>query len=129
MDVNIYLINQKLHEEKGILRHLRNPGAPKQNGVVERNNCMLANMVTSMMAQANVPIKFWVDSLLAEAYVLNRMLLSQFLTLHMKLMTTAKFNLEICTTGMLTKYPECSKGFVIFGEHLDRGMTNEVQRY
>ena len=45
-----------LCDEKGISRQLTIPGTPQQNGVAERRNRMLLDMVRSMMAQANLPI-------------------------------------------------------------------------
>uniref|UniRef100_A0A2N9HQ47 Integrase catalytic domain-containing protein n=1 Tax=Fagus sylvatica TaxID=28930 RepID=A0A2N9HQ47_FAGSY len=45
---------------------------PQQNGVAERRNRTLLDMVRSMMAQANLPISFWGDALLTAAYILNR---------------------------------------------------------
>ena len=59
-------------EEKGILRHLTIPRTPQQNGVAERRNRTLLDMTRSMMAQANLPISFWGDALLTNAYILNR---------------------------------------------------------
>ena len=55
-----YLSEQfkQLCENKGIRRQLTIPGTPQQNGVVERRNQTLLDMVRSMMAQANLPISF-----------------------------------------------------------------------
>ena len=58
-------------EEKGIVRHLAIPYTPQQNGVAERRNRTLLDMVRSMMAQANLPINFWGDALLSATYILN----------------------------------------------------------
>ena len=60
--------------KKGIARQLIIPYTPQQNGVVERRNRTLFDMVRSMMAQANLPITFWGDALLTAAYILNRVL-------------------------------------------------------
>ena len=46
---------------------------PQQNGVAERRNRTLLDMVRSMMAQANLSISFCVDALLTATYILNRM--------------------------------------------------------
>ena len=59
-------------DEKGIAQQLTIPYTPQQNGVAERRNRTLLDMVRSMMAQANLPISFWGDALLTAAYVLNR---------------------------------------------------------
>ena len=63
---------KQMCEEKGILRQLTIPYTPQQNGVAERRNRTLLEMVRSMMAQANLPINFWGDALLTAAYILNR---------------------------------------------------------
>jgi transposase InsO family protein len=59
-------------DEKGIARQLTIHYTPQQNGVAERRNRTLFDMVRSMMAQANLPIFFWGDALLTAAYILNR---------------------------------------------------------
>jgi transposase InsO family protein len=60
-----------LYDEKGIKRQLTMPSTPQQNGVAERRNRTLQEMVRSMMAQANLPISYWGDALLIAAYILN----------------------------------------------------------
>ena len=69
-----YLSDQfkALCDEKGIARQLTIPGTPQQNGVAERRNRTLLEMVRLMMAQASLPILFWGDALLTAAFVLNR---------------------------------------------------------
>ena len=59
-------------EEKGIQRQLTIPRTPQQNGVAERRNRTLLDMVRSMMAHASLPISFWGDALLTATYILNR---------------------------------------------------------
>jgi transposase InsO family protein len=55
-----YLFDQfkDLCEEKGIHKQLTIPNTPQQNGVAERRNRTLLDMVISMMAQVNLPISF-----------------------------------------------------------------------
>ena len=69
-----YLSEQfaKLCNDKDILRQLTTPRIPQQNGVVERRNRTLFEMVRSMMTQANFPIQYWGDALMIAAYILNR---------------------------------------------------------
>ena len=69
-----YLSDQfrELCDEKGISRQLTTPATPQQNGVAERRNRTLLEMVRSMMAQANLHITYWGDALLTATYVLNR---------------------------------------------------------
>ena len=71
-DVNIYLNNSKRFcDEKSIARQLAIFYSPQQNGVAERRNKTLLDMVRSMMAQANLSIFFWGDALLTAAKILN----------------------------------------------------------
>ena len=58
--------------ENGISRQLTMAYTPQQNGVAERRNRTLLDMVRSMMAHANLPVSFWGDALLTATYILNR---------------------------------------------------------
>ena len=44
----------------GIISQLTPPGTPQHNGVAERRNRTLLDMVRSMMSQTTLPISFWV---------------------------------------------------------------------
>ena len=68
-----YLCKQfkKLCNDKGITRQLTIPSTPQQNGVAERRNITLLDMVRSMMAQENLPISYWGEALLTVVYILK----------------------------------------------------------
>ena len=127
------------------------PGTPQQNGVVERRNRTLLEMVRLMMAQANVPILFWGDALLTVAYILNCVPSKSIPTTPYELWTGAKPNLEnlrpwdyagfVHSTSyrhgklgprasrkIFIRYLESSKGYVTYGEHSDGGMTEIESR-
>jgi transposase InsO family protein len=71
--MNIYQNNFKFFcDERGITRQPTILYTSQQNGVAERRNRTLFDMVRSMMAQANLLISFWGDALLTAAYILNR---------------------------------------------------------
>jgi len=57
--------------ENGILSHLTAPGTPQQNGVAERRNRTLLDMVRSMMSYSTLPISFWGYALQTACYLLN----------------------------------------------------------
>ena len=57
--------------EAGITSQLTAPGTPQQNGVSERRNRTLLEMVRSMMSYASLPISFWGYALETAAYILN----------------------------------------------------------
>ncbi|KAG8381639.1 hypothetical protein BUALT_Bualt06G0142500 [Buddleja alternifolia] len=55
----------------GIRSQLTAPGTPQQNGVAERRNRTLMEMVRSMMSHATLPSSFWGYALETAAYLLN----------------------------------------------------------
>ena len=124
-------------EEKGIVRHLTIPYTPQQNGVAERRNRTLLDMVRSMMAQANLPIIFWGDALLSATYILNRVPSKNVLTTPYELWNGRKPLLDHlrpwesagyvhnpthrygklgpkATKMVFIRYPEHSKGYVMY---------------
>ncbi|KAM7507364.1 hypothetical protein LguiA_017817 [Lonicera macranthoides] len=56
----------------GIVSQLTPPGTPQWNGVSERRNRTLLDMVRSMMSQTSLPISFWGYALETAAFTLNR---------------------------------------------------------
>ena len=58
--------------KKGIAKQLTISYTPQQNGVAERRNRTLLDMVRFMMVQANLSISFWEDALSIAAYILNQ---------------------------------------------------------
>jgi transposase InsO family protein len=56
----------------GIFSQRTPPGTPQLNGVSERRNRTLLDMVCSMMSLIDLPISFWGYALLTTAHVLNR---------------------------------------------------------
>ena len=56
----------------GIVSQLTPPGIPQWNGVSERRNRTLLDMVRSMMSRTDLPISFWGYALETTAFLLNR---------------------------------------------------------
>ena len=148
-----YLSDQfrELCEEKGIRRQLTIPRTPQQNGVAERRNRTLLDMTRCMMAQANLPISFWGDAILTAAYILNRVPSQSVSSTPYELWKGEKPNLEhlrpwgsagyVHNTShkygklgprarkhIFIRYSESSKGYVMYGEHPDGGMTETESR-
>ena len=67
---NLLIYNSLLLEH--LLEQLTPPGTPKWNGVSERRNQTLLDMVRSMMSQTNLPISFWDYALETAAFILNQ---------------------------------------------------------
>ncbi|RVW94715.1 Retrovirus-related Pol polyprotein from transposon TNT 1-94 [Vitis vinifera] len=62
----------KYLEECGIVPQYTMPGSPSMNGVVERRNRTLKDMVRSMISHSTLPEKLWGEALKTAAYILNR---------------------------------------------------------
>ena len=56
----------------GIVLQLTPPGTPHRNGVSERRNRTLLDMVRSMMSLTDLPLLFWGYALEMDAFTLNR---------------------------------------------------------
>ena len=48
------------------------PGSPDQNGVAERKNRTLLDIVWSMLSNSKLPKSFWTEALKTTVYILNR---------------------------------------------------------
>lgn len=59
-------------KEKGIRRQLTTAYTPQQNGIAERKNRTVMNMVRSMLSARKVPKIFWAEAVNWTFYVLNR---------------------------------------------------------
>uniref|UniRef100_A0A2N9EJK6 CCHC-type domain-containing protein n=1 Tax=Fagus sylvatica TaxID=28930 RepID=A0A2N9EJK6_FAGSY len=138
-------------EKRGYADNLLFPNTPQQNGVAERRNRTLLDMVRSMMAQANLPISFWGDALLTAAYILNRVPSQSVSSTPYELWKGEKPNLEhlrpwgsagfVHSTAhkygklgprarkhIFIRYSDSSKGYVMYGEHPNGGMTEIESR-
>uniref|UniRef100_UPI001C3D50FB DDE-type integrase/transposase/recombinase n=1 Tax=Picosynechococcus sp. (strain ATCC 27264 / PCC 7002 / PR-6) TaxID=32049 RepID=UPI001C3D50FB len=67
MDLNF----QNYMIEHGIKSQLSAPSMPQQNGVSERRNRTLLDMVRSMMSYASLPNSFWGFAVETAVYILN----------------------------------------------------------
>ena len=57
--------------KEGIESQLPAPGMPQQNGVIERKNITLMDMVRSMMSYSDMPNSFWGHALEIATYILK----------------------------------------------------------
>ena len=62
----------KFCEDNGIRRFLTAPYSPQQNGVVERKNRTILNMVRSMLKSKKMPKEFCAEAVDCAVYLLNR---------------------------------------------------------
>ena len=62
----------KFLEECGIVPQYTMPGKPSMNGVAERRNRTLKDMVRSMISHSSLPESLWGEALKTAVYILNR---------------------------------------------------------
>jgi hypothetical protein len=62
----------KFLEKNGIVPQYTMPGSPAMNGIAERRNHTLMEMVRSMLSHTILPLSLWGEALKAAAYILNR---------------------------------------------------------
>ncbi|RVW71052.1 Retrovirus-related Pol polyprotein from transposon TNT 1-94 [Vitis vinifera] len=62
----------KFLQEHGIVTQYTMPGSPDQNGVAERRNRTLLDMVRSMLSSSKLPRFLWTKALKTTMYILNR---------------------------------------------------------
>ncbi|GAA0184999.1 hypothetical protein LIER_32287 [Lithospermum erythrorhizon] len=62
----------KFIKEHGIRRQLTNAYTPQQNGVAERRNRTILNMVRSLLAAKKMPKIFWPEVVVWTCHILNR---------------------------------------------------------
>ncbi|RVW95334.1 Retrovirus-related Pol polyprotein from transposon TNT 1-94 [Vitis vinifera] len=62
----------KFLQEYGIVAQYTMPGSPDQNGVAERRNRTLLDMVRSMLSSSKLPKFLWTEALKTAVYILNR---------------------------------------------------------
>ncbi|KAM2033523.1 hypothetical protein FF1_015515 [Malus domestica] len=59
-------------QDHGIVAQYTTPGTPEQNGVSERRNRTLMDMVRSMMCKVNLPNFLWGEAVKTANYIINR---------------------------------------------------------
>nr|GEY45532.1 putative zinc finger, CCHC-type [Tanacetum cinerariifolium] len=59
-------------KDHGIINQYTMSDTPQHNGVAERRNSTLMDMVRSMLANSNLPEFLWTEALKTDVYILNR---------------------------------------------------------
>jgi transposase InsO family protein len=65
--------------EEGIKHEFSSPYTPQKNGVVERKNRTLLDMVRTMLDEYKTPDRFWAEAINTACYSINRLYLHQIL--------------------------------------------------
>ncbi|CAL8991733.1 unnamed protein product, partial [Prunus brigantina] len=68
--VNVVL--QTFLTAHGIIHQTTCPYTPQQNGVAERKNRHLLNVVRALLLEAHTPLSYWGEALVSAAYLINR---------------------------------------------------------
>jgi transposase InsO family protein len=84
----------KLLEKHDICAQYTMPGTPQQNGVVERRNRILIDMVRSMLSNSTLPLSLWMYALKTAVYLLNRVPSKAVPKTHFELWTKRKSSLR-----------------------------------
>jgi hypothetical protein len=64
---------QEYLQQKGILSQRSCPNTPQQNGMAERKNRHLLDVTRTLLLQASVPSRFWVEALSTAVFLINRL--------------------------------------------------------
>lgn len=64
---------QAFLHNKGIVSQRSCPYTPQQNGLAERKNRHLLDMVRTLLLESSVPVKFWTEALSTAVYLINRL--------------------------------------------------------
>ena len=67
------------YDDLGIDHNFSAPRTPQQNGVVERKNRSLEEMVRTMLCENNLPRYFWAKAIFTACYVVNRAMIKPIL--------------------------------------------------
>nr|GEX75044.1 hypothetical protein [Tanacetum cinerariifolium] len=77
-DKGTEFLNKTLHAyfaSEGILHQTSVARTPKQNGVVEKQNCTLVEAARTMLSAAKVPLFFWAEAISTSCFTRNRSLI------------------------------------------------------
>ena len=77
------------------------PGTPSQNGVVERQNCTLKDIVRSMISHSTLPKSPLGEDVKTAVYILNRVLSKAVAKTPYELWTSKKPSIGICMLGVV----------------------------
>jgi transposase InsO family protein len=70
---------KKIRSDNGTKHEFSSPYTPQQNGVVERKNRILLDMVRTMLDEYKTSDRFWAEAINTACYAINRLYLHRIL--------------------------------------------------
>ena len=64
---------QSFLQNQGIISQRYCPSTPQQNGVAERKNRHLLDVVRTLLLESSVPPRFWCEALSTVVHLINRL--------------------------------------------------------
>ncbi|KAJ9546463.1 hypothetical protein OSB04_019006 [Centaurea solstitialis] len=99
--------------ECGIVSQLTPPYTPQMNGVSERRNRTLLDMVRSMMCRSTLPVSFWGHALETAANILNKVPTKSGCEVYVKRTTSEKLKPK-SDKCIFVGYPKNSMGYYFY---------------
>jgi hypothetical protein len=101
-------------EEEGIKHEFSAPYTPQQNGVVERKNRTLIDMVRTMLGEFKTPERFWSEAVNRACHAINRLYLHRLLKkTSYELLTGNKPNVSYFRVFGSKCSPKAVEGFLL----------------
>ncbi|GJW33842.1 putative ribonuclease H-like domain-containing protein [Tanacetum coccineum] len=120
----IKFLNKTLHayfKEEGIEHQTSTPQTPKQNGIVERQNCTLVKAARTMLSAFNLPLFFWAEAIATACYTQNRSGNPEILLQDHAVVDSGCSSHMTGNKAYLSDYEDYNGGFVAFGSDPKRG--------
>ena len=64
---------KQFFKTKGLIHQTSCAHTPKQNGVFERKNRIILEMIRALLIESQVPKSFWPEAVATSVYLLNRL--------------------------------------------------------
>ncbi|CAL2241227.1 unnamed protein product [Prunus armeniaca] len=91
-------------EEHGIIHQVTAPYSPQSNGVAERKNMTLLDMVNAMLLSSGLPDNLWGEAILTACFILNRVIVKDNTTTPYEVWKKRAPNLQVLKVwGCLAK--------------------------
>lgn len=111
---------QQYLETHGIIHETTCPHSPQQNGVAERKNRHLLEVVLTSLIEANVPLFYWGEALAIATYLINKVPSSS-----VDFRTPLQALIDVVVAPVIPNLPSRVFGCVAF-VHLQKHQSNKL---